>query len=110
MTGKLSGNVALVTGGSAGIGFGMAKHLADEGARLFITGRLQSGLVSLGGNTTRIMGDVSDPADLVRIVAQIRAEAGHTDVLAANAGIYELGALALPGNPRSDRAARGQRL
>jgi NAD(P)-dependent dehydrogenase (short-subunit alcohol dehydrogenase family) len=44
MTSKLAGRVGLVTGGSAGIGLGIAKHLAQEGARVFITGRRQSEL------------------------------------------------------------------
>jgi NAD(P)-dependent dehydrogenase (short-subunit alcohol dehydrogenase family) len=45
MTGKLSGKLALVTGGSAGIGLGIAKRFADEGARVFVTGRRPSELV-----------------------------------------------------------------
>jgi NAD(P)-dependent dehydrogenase (short-subunit alcohol dehydrogenase family) len=44
MAGKLAGKLALVTGGSAGIGLGIAKHFAQEGARVFITGRRQSQL------------------------------------------------------------------
>ncbi|HVH75288.1 MAG TPA: glucose 1-dehydrogenase [Stellaceae bacterium] len=97
MAGKLSGKVALVTGGSVGIGLGIAKRFAEEGARVFVTGRRQSQLdkavAAIGGNAAGLRGDVSDLADLDRIFARIRAEAGRIDVLAANAGFYELGAL-----------------
>ena len=95
MTGKLANKVALVTGGSAGIGLGVAKRFAAEGARVFITGRrpaeLDKAATAIGGNATALRGDVSDLADLDRIFAQIQAQAGHIDVLAANAGFYEFG-------------------
>ena len=97
MTGKLTNKVALVTGGSAGIGLGIAKRFAGEGARVFITGRrpaeLDKAITSIGGNAVAIQGDVSDLADLDRIFAHIGAQAGRIDVLAANAGFYEFGAL-----------------
>jgi NAD(P)-dependent dehydrogenase (short-subunit alcohol dehydrogenase family) len=97
MTSKLSGKVAVVTGGSAGIGLGIAKRFAQEGARVFITGRRQSELdkavASIGGNAAAIQGDASNLADLDRIYATIKAQAGRIDVLAANAGVYEFGAL-----------------
>ena len=57
MTSKLSGKIALVTGGSAGIGLGIAKRFAEEGARVFITGRRQSELdkavTAIGGGAHR---------------------------------------------------------
>jgi NAD(P)-dependent dehydrogenase (short-subunit alcohol dehydrogenase family) len=93
MSGKLSGKVALVTGGSAGIGLGIAKRFAEEGARVFITARHQSELdkavAALGANATAIEGDSSDLADLDRIYQKIAVQAGRLDVLSANAGIYE---------------------
>ena len=96
MTGKLTNKVALVTGGSAGIGLGIAKRFAEEGARVFITGRraaeLDQAVTSIGGGAAAIQGDVSDLADLDRIFAHIEAGAGRIDVLVANAGFYEFGA------------------
>jgi NAD(P)-dependent dehydrogenase (short-subunit alcohol dehydrogenase family) len=95
MTAKLGNKVALVTGGSTGIGLGIAKRFAGEGARVFISGRrpaeLDKAVTAIGGNATALKGDVSDLADLDRIFAQIRAQAGRIDVLAANAGFYEFG-------------------
>jgi NAD(P)-dependent dehydrogenase (short-subunit alcohol dehydrogenase family) len=95
MTGKLTGKVALVTGGSAGIGLGISKRFAAEGARVFITGRRQSKLdkavTAIGGNAAAIQGDVSKLSELDRIFATIKDKAGHVDVLAVNAGYYEFG-------------------
>ena len=97
MTGKLAGKVAVVTGGSAGIGLGIAKHFAQEGARIFIVGRRQSQLgeavTAIGRDATAIQGDISNLADLDRIYATIEAQAGHIDVLAVNAGVYEFATL-----------------
>jgi NAD(P)-dependent dehydrogenase (short-subunit alcohol dehydrogenase family) len=97
MASKLAGKVALVTGGSAGIGLGIAKRFAEEGARVFITGRRQSQLdeatASIGGNAAAIRGDTSNLADLDRIYATVEARAGRIDVLAVNAGVYEFGKL-----------------
>jgi NAD(P)-dependent dehydrogenase (short-subunit alcohol dehydrogenase family) len=97
MTAKLANKIALVTGGSAGIGLGIAKRFAEEGARVFVTGRrpaeLDKAVTSIGGNTAAVRGDVSDLADLDRIFAQIQAQARRIDVLVANAGFYEFGAL-----------------
>ncbi len=97
MTSKLSGKVALVTGGSAGIGLGIAKRFAEEGARVFITGRRQSELdkavTAIGGGATAVQGDISNLDDLDRIYATIKDKAGRIDVLAVNAGYYEFGSL-----------------
>jgi NAD(P)-dependent dehydrogenase (short-subunit alcohol dehydrogenase family) len=97
MTGKLTDKIAVVTGGSSGIGLGIAKCFAQEGARVFITGRRQSQLdeavASIGGDAAAIKGDTSNLADLDRIYAAQKAQAGRIDVLAVNAGVYEIGTL-----------------
>ena len=97
MAGKLRGKVALVTGGSAGIGLGIAEHFAKEGARVFIVGRrqpqLDQAVTAIGGDAAAIQGDSTNLADLDRIYATIKAQAGHLDVLMVNAGVYEFGVL-----------------
>ena len=97
MTSKLAGKVALVTGGSSGIGLAIAQRFAEEGARVFITGRRQSQLdeavASIGGDASGLQGDTTSLADLDRVYAAIKAQAGRIDVLAVNAGVYEFGTL-----------------
>jgi NAD(P)-dependent dehydrogenase (short-subunit alcohol dehydrogenase family) len=93
---KLEGKVALVTGGTAGIGLATAQHFAAEGAQVFIMGRRQSALdetvKSIGGKTVAVQGDVSKLADLDRLVETIGAQAGRLDVVFANAGGGEVSA------------------
>jgi len=87
---KLEGKVALVTGGSTGIGLATAKRFVAEGAYVFITGRRQTELDAavkeIGENVTGVQGDVSNLADLDRLFATIKQEQGHLDVVFANAG------------------------
>jgi NAD(P)-dependent dehydrogenase (short-subunit alcohol dehydrogenase family) len=89
-TNKLLGKIALVTGGSSGIGLATAKRFASEGAYVFITGRRQAELdaaaTELGGNATAVRGDVANLADLDRLFDTIKQEKGRLDVLFANAG------------------------
>src|SRR5580693_8190104 len=81
MTSKLSGKISLVTGGSAGIGLGIAKRFAEEGARVFITGRRQSELdkavSAIGGGAAAVQGDISNLDDLDSIYAAIEDKAGR---------------------------------
>jgi NAD(P)-dependent dehydrogenase (short-subunit alcohol dehydrogenase family) len=87
---KLTGKVALVTGGSSGIGFATAKRFIEEGARVFITGRRQAELdtaVATLGSATAVRADSSNLADLDAVFAKIQNEAGTLDVLFANAGV-----------------------
>ena len=94
---KLDGKIAVVTGGSAGIGLGTAKRFAEEGARVFITGRRQAELdkavAAIGRGVTAIQGDASQLADIDRIYARVKELAGRIDVLFVNAGFYEFGTL-----------------
>ena len=97
MNNKLEGKIAVVTGGSAGIGFGAAKQFAEAGARVFITGRRQEELdkavAILGSNVTGIQGDMSDIADIDRLFEKVRLYADQIHVLFVNAGIYEFAPL-----------------
>jgi NAD(P)-dependent dehydrogenase (short-subunit alcohol dehydrogenase family) len=91
MAGRLNGKVALVTGGSSGIGLAAAKRFVAEGATVYITGRKQETLdavvASIGGNITAVRADSGVVADLEKLYATIRAKSGKLDVLFANAGI-----------------------
>ena len=91
--GKLEGKVAVVTGGSSGIGLATAKRFAELGAYVFITGRRQAELDAavreIGSSAAAIRGDVSKLEDLDAIFARVREEKGRIDVLFANAGIAE---------------------
>src|SRR6266849_1980402 len=89
--GKLEGKIALVTGGNSGIGLATAKEFVNEGAHVFITGRLDTELASavkeIGRHVTGVQGDVSSLGDLDRLFAQIEREKGALDVVFANAGV-----------------------
>ncbi len=89
--GKLEGKVALVTGGTSGIGLATAKQFVNEGVYVFITGRRDSELAAaikeIGRNVTGVQGDVSNLADLDRLFEQIKREKNKLDIAFANAGI-----------------------
>jgi NAD(P)-dependent dehydrogenase (short-subunit alcohol dehydrogenase family) len=95
--GKLQGKVAVITGGSTGIGFASAKLFAREGAYVFITGRRQKELdeavKAIGKNVTGVQGDVSNLADLDRLYETIDASGTRIDIVFANAGIPEFSPL-----------------
>jgi NAD(P)-dependent dehydrogenase (short-subunit alcohol dehydrogenase family) len=90
MSDRLDGKIAVITGGTTGIGLATAKVFAAEGAHVYITGRrldvLKAALNEIGGNVTGIVADSTHNADLDRVMEQVRAEAGRIDVLFANAG------------------------
>src|SRR5271167_2740255 len=89
--GKLEGKIALVTGGSSGIGLATAKQFVNEGAYVFVTGRREQELAAavreIGRNVTGVQGDVSNLGDLDRLFAQIKREKGKLDIVFANAGV-----------------------
>jgi NAD(P)-dependent dehydrogenase (short-subunit alcohol dehydrogenase family) len=93
MTGKLEGKVAVITGGSAGIGLAAAKRFAEEGAHLFITGRrqpeLDAAVREIGPKAVAVKADSSDIADIAHLFEKVKAAKGRIDVLFANAGVYE---------------------
>src|SRR6266850_2571735 len=87
---KLQGKIALITGGSTGIGLATSKRFVTEGAYVFITGRREAELAAsvkeIGATVTCVQGDVSNLADLDRLFAQIKREKGKLDIVFANAG------------------------
>ncbi len=97
MSGKLEGKVAVITGGSSGIGLATAQRFVSEGAYVFITGRRQSELDAamkkIGKNVTAVQGDVSNLADLDRLYAKVKEQKGRIDIVFANAGMGELAPL-----------------
>jgi NAD(P)-dependent dehydrogenase (short-subunit alcohol dehydrogenase family) len=93
---RLEGKVALITGGTSGIGLATAKQFVDEGASVYITGRrdkeLAAAVKEVGKNVTGIQGDVSNLGDLDRLFAQIKREKGKLDIVFANAGVAKFAA------------------
>src|SRR5438105_3963416 len=87
---RLSGKIALVTGGNSGMGLESARLLAAEGAKVIITGRrkedLDAAVKSIGPAAIGVQGDVSKLADLDRLVGVIKEKYGHLDIIFANAG------------------------
>ena len=94
--GKLENKVAVITGGSTGIGLATAKLFVREGAYVFITGRRQKELdeavKAIGRNVTAVQGDVAKLADLDRLYETVRVK-GRIDIVFANAGVVELAPL-----------------
>ena len=95
-TKKLQGKVAVITGGTSGIGLATAKLFVKEGAHVFITGRrqkeLDAAVKAIGNNVTGVQGDVAKLADLDRLYEAVKAK-GKLDIVFANAGIAEFAPL-----------------
>lgn len=90
---RLDGKVAVVTGGSSGIGFATAQRFVEEGAFVFITGRrrpeLDKAKDEIGRNVTTVQGDVSVSADLDRLFRTVAEDKGKIDVVVANSGLVD---------------------
>src|ERR1700730_10415707 len=93
MSNKLENKVAIVTGGTSGIGLATAKRFALEGAKVFVTGRrekeLSAAVDQIGHGAIGVQGDVSKLEDLDRLFATVREQVGRLDILVANAGTAE---------------------
>jgi NAD(P)-dependent dehydrogenase (short-subunit alcohol dehydrogenase family) len=87
---KLTGKIAVITGGSSGIGLATAKRFVEEGAHVVITGRrekeLKEAAAFIKRNITAVVGDVSRLEDLDRLYTAVKEKHGHIDILFANAG------------------------
>src|SRR5437588_5371128 len=97
MSKKLKGKVAVITGGSSGIGLATAKRFVAEGAHVFITGRreaeLKKAAEEIGSNVSPVQSDVANLADLDRLYRAVQKHGGQLDIVFANAGIGEFAPL-----------------
>src|SRR6201988_1909562 len=99
--GKLTNQVAVVTGASKGIGAGIAKALAAEGASVVVNyasskedaERVVKEITAKGGKAIAVQGDVSKPADIARLFAETMKAYGKLNILVNNAGIYKFAPL-----------------
>jgi len=105
--GKLSGKVAVITGGNSGIGLATAKRFVQEGANVVITGRrkkeLDEAAAQVGKDVTAVQGDVSRLEDLDRLYDTVRKKHGRIDILFANAGVGSLAPLGAISEEHFDR-------
>ena len=94
---RLQGKVAVITGGTEGIGLATATLFAREGAYVFITGRrrkeLDEAVKAIGNNVSGVQGDVAKLADLDRLYETVAAVKGRIDIVFANAGVGEFAPL-----------------
>jgi 3-oxoacyl-[acyl-carrier protein] reductase len=99
--GKLANQVAVVTGASKGIGAGIAKALAAEGAAVVVNyasskegaDRVVAEIAGKGGKAVAVQADLAKPADVTRLFAETKKAFGRLDILVNNAGIYEFAPL-----------------
>lgn len=95
MSRKFSGKIAVITGGSTGMGLATAKRFVQEGMdHVFITGRgkgaLEAAVAEIGKNATAVQGDVSNLADLDRLYDTVKSQTEQIDIVFANAGLAKL--------------------
>ena len=101
MSQRLAGKVAVVTGASKGIGAGIAKALAEEGAEVVVNyasskeaaERVVADIARNGGEAIAVQGDVSNREHVERLFAETRGAFGRVDILVNNAGVYEFAPL-----------------
>jgi len=99
--GKLANQVAVVTGASKGIGAGIAKALAEEGAAVVVNyasskegaDRVVAEITGKGGKAVAVQADLAKPADVTRLFTETKKTFGRLDILVNNAGIYEFAPL-----------------
>ncbi|MGH8258233.1 MAG: SDR family NAD(P)-dependent oxidoreductase [Steroidobacteraceae bacterium] len=94
MTNQLAGRIAVVTGGGRGFGRAIAERFAREGAAVTVTSRTQSeldrvaaGIRAAGGRALAVAGDVTDPRDVDRVIAETERQLGPVSLLVSNAGV-----------------------
>src|SRR3954468_11367284 len=98
---ELKGKVAIVAGASKGIGAGIAKRLAAEGAAVVVNyasskegaDRVVAEITGKGGKAIAVQADVAKQADIRRLFAEAKKAFGRLDVLVNNAGIYQFAPL-----------------
>ena len=94
---KLAGKIAVITGGSSGIGLATAKRFVEEGAHVVITGRrekeLKEAAADIKGDVTTVVGEITNLEDLDQLYAVVKEKHGHLDILFANAGIATVATL-----------------
>ena len=93
MSNRFEGKVVVITGGSDGIGLASAKRFAEEGAKVYITGRrqelLDQAVSQIGHGAVGVQGDVTNLADLTSLYERVERDHGKIDVVFANAGTYQ---------------------
>ena len=99
--GKLTNQVAVVTGASKGIGAGIAKALAAEGASVVVNyasskagaDKVVQEITAKGGKAVAVQADLSKPADVTRLFAETKKAYGKLNILVNNAGVYQFAPL-----------------